>query len=71
MFSIPTVQGGVKYRFSAGDEREDGFDVGVGANFLVQSEISRYSSTSEVEDDISSLFITTNLRLSFGISIYF
>lgn len=71
VFSIPTVQAGVKYRFSAGDEREDGFDVGVGANFLVQSELSRYSSTTEVTDDISALFITTNLRLSFGFSIYF
>ena len=70
-FSIPTIQAGAKYRFSAGDERQDGFDVGVGANFLIQSELTRYSSTSEVTDDIAALFITTNLRLSFGFSIYF
>lgn len=71
VFSIPTLQGGMKYRFSAGDEREDGFDVGLGANLLIQSELSRYSSTSEVDDDISALFITTNLRMSFGFSVYF
>ena len=70
-FSIPTIQAGTKYRFSAGDERQDGLDIGVGANFLIQSELTRYSSTSEVTDDIKALFLTVNLRLSFGLSIYF
>ncbi|MGB0452825.1 MAG: hypothetical protein ACPGJV_03850 [Bacteriovoracaceae bacterium] len=71
LVTLPTTQIGLKYRFQAGDEREDGMDVGMGANILIQNEVSRYNATDEIEDDIESLVISNNFRMSFGLSLYF
>jgi hypothetical protein len=71
LFSLPVMQAGFKYRFQAGDEREDGIDIGLGVNFLVQSELLRYSVLNEVEDDIDGLFTVNNIRAIGGLSIYF
>lgn len=68
---LPNMQLGLKYRFSAGDEKEDGLNVGAGMNFLVQSEITRFAVDEDLKDDIHGSFSVNNIKVSAGLSLFF
>ena len=69
--STPSFQAGLKYRFFAGDERDDAIRIGLGYNFLITSEILRYSVNETIVDDIDGLFSANDVRIFAGLSVYF
>lgn len=69
--SVPTLQAGLKYRFYAGDERDNTLRIGLGYNLLVSYETLRYSVNETIADSISGLFTVNDMRLFAGLSIYF
>jgi len=71
ILSLKYAQLGMKYRFYAGDEKDDAFNYGVGFNFLLSLESSTYKNSEALSDNINGTFSTNDLKFIVGASVLF
>lgn len=71
LLSLPTALMGLKYRFQAGDAKDDALDYGIGINFQLLYESLRYNAQDVLEDNIESVISVNQLKFTVGMNIYF
>lgn len=71
VLTLPSLQLMTKYRFRAGDLREDTANIGASANFGVILDVKNLSVIDRLDDDIRSKFSVTDLKYTLGMSVYF
>lgn len=73
MLSLPIYQGGLKYRFKAGDTKDELVKIGFGLGLSFSYEPTQYSILDSVSssDDIDGSVTLNRLKIAFGLSAYF
>ncbi len=71
VLTLPAIQLMTKYRFRAGDLREETANVGASLNFALAWDLKNLSVIERLEDDINSKFSVPDLKYTVGMSVYF
>lgn len=71
--AMPIYQGGLKYRFKAGDTNDELVKIGFGLGLSFSYEPTKYSilDTVSTSDDIDGSMTLNRLKVAFGLSAYF
>ncbi|MBT3584476.1 MAG: hypothetical protein HN509_06200 [Halobacteriovoraceae bacterium] len=69
--ALPVLRFGMKYRFKAGDTQDESVKIGMGVNFLFETESVRLSVEDALNDDIAPVITAQNVKFAVGMSFYF
>lgn len=73
ILALPILQGGVKYRFKAGDTEDEIVKIGFGLSLSFSYEPTKYSilDTTDGTDNIQGSETLNRFKVAFGLSTYF
>ena len=71
MVGLPSFLLGIKYRFTAGDYKNDFFKLGLGLNVFLESTKKYFTAQDILSDNIFTSMNYSEYKLGIGVSFYF